>query len=407
VYRARAAQVGAHAAADDAVAEPEQLVLSATLIDVELRHEQEDDRQHLPGIVWPVRVRQPARPPALVYLDLNHYINFARTAAGDATVPAGYDELLGPCRDARQDGRALFPLSAAHYVEMSKILDPAQRKAVAALMEELSDFNVLLGRSTLAALEIESMLDVLLGHPTMGESVPLLGSSGVWAFGLRGELVLCDADGNDFADQTGAVVENDQFAQFLNDANRFLERALLTGPSDAEIADLRARGYAPEKAHEVTARRAQQERDQALRLDVDPRWRRGRLRDVIGARELRMEWSDVLTRAVMARGLTVGEVVSEDRDTIRAFAEGMPSSLVAITLKTRYHRDGNHRWTTNDIHDIDALAVAVPYCDAVFTDKAAWNALTASAELRPLNTFLPRRPGDLTDWINDQPIPAT
>jgi len=354
-----------------------------------------------------VRVRQPARPPALVYLDLNHYINFARTAAGDATVPAGYDELLGPCRDARQDGRALFPLSAAHYVEMSKILDPAQRKAVAALMEELSDFNVLLGRSTLAALEIESMLDVLLGHPTMGESVPLLGSSGVWAFGLRGELVLCDADGNDFADQTGAVVENDQFAQFLNDANRFLERALLTGPSDAEIADLRARGYAPEKAHEVTARRAQQERDQALRLDVDPRWRRGRLRDVIGARELRMEWSDVLTRAVMARGLTVGEVVSEDRDTIRAFAEGMPSSLVAITLKTRYHRDGNHRWTTNDIHDIDALAVAVPYCDAVFTDKAAWNALTASAELRPLNTFLPRRPGDLTDWINDQPIPAT
>jgi len=43
----------------------------------------------------------------------------------------------------------------------------------------------------------------------------------------------------------------------------------------------------------------------------------------------------------------------------------------------------------------------------LFTDKAAWNALTASAELRPLNTFLPRRPGGLTDWINDQPIPAT
>ncbi len=85
----------------------------------------------------------------------------------------------------------------------------------------------------------------------------------------------------------------------------------------------------------------------------------------------------------------------------------MPSSLVAITLKTRYHADSNHRWTTNDIHDIDALAVAVPYCDAVFTDKAAWNALTASAELRPLNTFLPRRPGGLTGWLSDQPIPAT
>lgn len=374
---------------------------------MELPHEQENDRPHLPGIVWPVRVRQPGRPPALVYLDLNRYINFARIAAGDATVPAGYDELLGACRNARQDGRALFPLSAAHYVEMSKILDPTQRKAVAAIMQELSGFNVLLGRSTIAEVEIESMLDVVLGHPTMGESVPLLGSSGVWAFGLRGGLVIGDADGNDVADQTGAAVGNDQFAQFLVDANRFIERALLAGPSDAAITDLRALGYAPEKAHEVTARRAQQERDQALRLDADPRWRRGRLRDVIGARELSMEWVDVLTRAVMARGITVGGAVSEDRDTTRSFAEGMPSSLVAITLKTRYHRDGNHRWTTNDIHDIDALAVAVPYCDAVFTDKAAWNALTASAELRPLNTFLPRRPGGLTDWINDQPIPAT
>ena len=36
----------------------------------------------VPEIVWPPRVVQPARPPALVYLDLNHYINLARTAAG-------------------------------------------------------------------------------------------------------------------------------------------------------------------------------------------------------------------------------------------------------------------------------------------------------------------------------------
>ena len=46
----------------------------------------------------------------------------------------------------------------------------------------------------------------------------------------------------------------------------------------------------------------------------------------------------------------------EDADVRRGHA----SSRVAISLKTRYHRDGRHQWTTNDIHDIDALAVAVP-----------------------------------------------
>jgi hypothetical protein len=86
---------------------------------------------------------------------------------------------------------------------------------------------------------------------------------------------------------------------------------------------------------------------------------------------------------------------------MRAFAEGMPSSRGAISLKTRYNRDGRHQWTTNDIHDIDALAVAVPYCDAVFTDKAACNALAASPELRSFGTFLPRRPGELSDWLGN------
>ena len=102
----------------------------------------------------------------------------------------------------------------------------------------------------------------------------------------------------------------------------------------------------------------------------------------------------------MARETTIGQAVQGDRNSIRAFADGMPSNRVAITVKTCYHRDGQHRWTSNDIHDIDALAIAVPYCEAVFTDKAVRNALTASREILPLGTFLPRRPSNLTDGIN-------
>lgn len=48
----------------------------------------------------------------------------------------------------------------------------------------------------------------------------------------------------------------------------------------------------------------------------------------------------------------------------------MPSFDVAVTLKTPYHRNPDHRWTTNDVHDIDAMGSALPYCDIVVTDKA-------------------------------------
>jgi hypothetical protein len=351
-------------------------------------------------IVWPPRVVQLARPPALVYLDLNHYINLARTAAS-LEAPDGYDGLLRAATAARQQDRAVFPLSGTHYVEISGILDPAQRTAVAEVMESLSGFRVLLGRVTLAELEIDAMIDALLSPGSAAERIDLLGPTFGWAFGMRGGLTIRDADGNDSSASMREQVGDREFERIMTEGALAFERGMLAGPPDEEIAALRAAGYAPEKTREVTERRAQQERDLAARLDADGKWRRGRLRDVVSASELTQEWGSQVTRATLARGTDIGRVVRGNRERMRAFAEGMPSSRVAISLKTRYHRDGRHQWTPNDIHDIDALAVAVPYCDAVFTDKAARNALATSPELRPFGTFLPRKPGELAEWLDN------
>ncbi len=78
-------------------------------------------------------------------------------------------------------------------------------------------------------------------------------------------------------------------------------------------------GYAPEKAREVTERRAQQERDLSGRLDHEDKWRRGRLRDVVSASELTHEWIDQITRATMARGTDIGQVVGKDQVRMRTF----------------------------------------------------------------------------------------
>ena len=150
----------------------------------------------VPEIVWPPRVVQPARPPALIYLDLNHYINLARTAAG-LQVPDGYGGLLRAATAARQQDRAVFPLSETHYMEMSGILDPAQRTAVAEVMESLSGFPVLLGRVTLAELEIDAMIGALLSLGSAAERIDLLGPTFGWAFGMRCGLTIRDADGSD------------------------------------------------------------------------------------------------------------------------------------------------------------------------------------------------------------------
>jgi hypothetical protein len=84
----------------------------------------------------------------------------------------------------------------------------------------------------------------------------------------------------------------------------------------------------------------------------------------------------------------------------------MPSSRVAVSLKAAYHKDNRHVWTSNDIHDIDALSIAVPYCDAVFTDKAARNQVKSCPELEVFGTFLPRKPEELAGWLDDLPAPT-
>jgi hypothetical protein len=80
----------------------------------------------------------------------------------------------------------------------------------------------------------------------------------------------------------------------------------------------------------------------------------------------------------------------------------MPSTRVAVSVKERYHRDNLHDWTSNDI---DAAAIALPYCDAVFADKAARNGVDQAKELRVFGTFLPRHPQQLTEWLDKRRAP--
>lgn len=60
----------------------------------------------------------------------------------------------------------------------------------------------------------------------------------------------------------------------------------------------------------------------------------------------------------------------------------------------------------NDIADIDAVSVAHAYCEAVFPDKAVRSALLHARELRVIDTFVPRRPEELSGWLDALPALA-
>ncbi|MDO9455247.1 hypothetical protein [Nocardioides sp.] len=356
------------------------------------------------------------RPPVpLVYLDLNHYIGLAkasRAAAGHTaddgrpiTVLPGYAELLDAARRAKYERRAVFTLSNVHFMEVAHAVpSPRQRGHIADIMEDLTDFTYLLGRTFIAQLEIAAGLDHIYGSAASYAPMPLLGRSALWAFNRNGHFrFINEESGEDSGPAMRAELGDDEFDRRLAEMNRYMERRLLEGPRDAEIPQLRANGYDPETYEIGATKRLDFELETSATLQRETHWRRGRLRDLVFGRDVGQHWTVPVVEHLEQRGQDgFRNDMPAGPDMIALWA-AMPQVQVAVSMKTRYHRNPAHRWKINHIADIDALAVAYPYCDIVLTDAEARGALVNARELTGFGARLPRTVAEAADLLNGLP----
>jgi hypothetical protein len=110
------------------------------------------------ALVWPRLLEFTSDDVPIVYLDLCHWISLAQASVGHPKGDA-FAKTLEACRAAVSASAAVFVLSSAHYGEMLKIKDPAQRQKIACVMEELTGFTTLVGRVVVMELELAAMLD--------------------------------------------------------------------------------------------------------------------------------------------------------------------------------------------------------------------------------------------------------
>lgn len=355
-------------------------------------------RDKPPALVWPRLLELPSDNVNLAYLDLNHWISLAQASVGHSK-GRSFVETLDACRAARSAGTAMFVLSGTHYGEMLKIKYPAQRREIADVMEELTGFATLVSRVVVMEFELMAMLDRCAKAPSLLPMIPLIGRGVRHAFGLHSGLKIMGPSGDEtdsVRERIGARVFDGSLAQM----NLDMERSILRGPTDNnEVEDMVARGWNPEAVMQVAERRAAQERDLTLRLNGEERWRRGRLRDVVSVCELEIEFQNILPRALAERGLVLRDVIP-DQESARAFVHAMPSTEVSIELKTAWHRNGKKVWTANDIYDIDAMSLAVPYCNVVVPDKAFYHVLNSAGLGERMHTALLRNLADLPSTLD-------
>jgi hypothetical protein len=272
-------------------------------------------------------------------------------------------------------------------------------------MEELSGFATLVDRVIVMRLELEAALDAMTsGRGFPFASVPVVGQGVLQAMGKVGGFVVRNADDEDVTEEARRTWPEgpEHFDRWRADAETQLNRFALRGPQDEkEAASLRADGWDPTVARRGAEQRADGEREQAGRLAAEPRWRRGRLRDVVASRYVIFEIFQMLEESLAQRGLSIEEVWT-DLDASRRFVDCMPSADVCVSLLTAAHRNPQMLWTANDIFDIDALSVAVPYCGIVVTERHARRILDVTGTADRLGTEVYATLDDLTKVVDQR-----
>ena len=322
--------------------------------------------------VWPRTLRRPMPPPKLVYLDLLHWIALAKALSGHHDGKKDIDH-LDFCLRAVEEKTAIFPISLSIYVEILKNQNYQQRCNLRKAIELLGQYMVVTSRSVVATHEIEALLDQIVDpNPKPINTMNYLDWGVFRAAGLDGSMRVKSADGRDVTAEVRQSFTNgpQAFDKIVSEAILKLNRQMINGPSPKENSELWEQRYNPTRILEAYEQEAMNEAEWARLLDDEPKWRRGRLRDAVSAREVLIQINSILKRGCDDRGVSsLQSLFPSVTDARRAF-DSMPSFDASVTLKTSLHKNARHRWTQNDVHDLHALASTLPYCDIVITDRA-------------------------------------
>ena len=322
--------------------------------------------------LWPNTLRIPASPPKIIYLDLNHWIRLSKALSGRPD-DKNDNEILAACCKGVEKGTAVFPLSFQIYMEILKNGRYLQRRDLREVMEQISRFMVVTPRHVVATHEVEAFLDRIVGPNPQPISTTDYIDWGVFrAFGMDGGISIRSSGEDVTVARRRRHTDRPQaWDAIFQKLEWEFNRRVIDGPTPDAEPELRENGWNPEAVIEAYEQKAVEEREQVCRLDRNPTWRHDRLRDVVTARELLFECRDIFWKGLTDRGLASLEELFPESPAPRCHElNSMPSFDVAVTLKTSYHRNANHQWTNNDIHDIHAIAGTLPYCDIVVSDKA-------------------------------------
>ncbi len=323
--------------------------------------------------------RKPNEPLA-VYIDQMQWINLGR-AYHQRPDGASFEAALKKIQNAVQKKTARIPFSREHVLETMKMGDAARRQRLAQVIAELSE------GWTIAPWEKVNPVELTMSVPKAFNKPPLINSPLVFGRGIEfafGEPVHVRS----IIDSLDSPIElkKRMAIQFL--------AIILSSPYES----LRKPGIDNYNARmNATADDADRIRKLVRNHNKDLRYRAFTARHVYDFFRVRQR---ELMESLAQIGLRIDDFFdSLGKDGLTKFFEDMPTTDIMMNLRNQRNNQFEKVISANDLNDLSFLAVAIPYCDVVITEKQWVDLAKRKGFDRKYNTVLLSDLAELANYI--------
>lgn len=290
-----------------------------------------------------------------VYLDQNKWIDLAKARAGRKE-QARFVEVLQAAQEAVRAGDASFPLTAQHYYETSNRGARESREHLAATMLGLSQGDAIAPPQVVVPYEIEVALIKQLQLPNdLPPAVQVFGKGANHVFNT--DMFTYEAPD----EYEGRPLPAELQAMVAVAGSTMMEFAVLAGPPSSETTRLALSEHMRLTGSKF-ARGQQELRDRVADM------RHGRLEDAMTATAI-VDILDPLAAVCTRLGVDPGRLFAGGAEVLSPLVYAIPSRWVEREMRRQRHTNPQKQWEGNDLNDVMALSVAVPYCDVVVTER--------------------------------------
>lgn len=320
---------------------------------------------------------------SIVYFDQWVFVNLLRTYQGKSPEYLKYAEICKRIIESSHNGINKFPFSLAHLNETIKRTKLSSRKELFKFIFDLSGFYTIRPWTQVINLEIRNAILKSLNVEATDLSDYVFGNELGHCFGSKAELKSIHPNKEVHEEIKEKIFNAYMNSELMSDAlcqDKMIKYIESLIQQDTELArnleDLRKKEYS--------------HHDKKKRMDIN---------DV---RFFLSVIQDDFIRAIMEFKLDYKKYIEHifsSKESANSFLRTIPTAYTFHVLNDARNLNASRPIEPNDLWDLGTLAIAVPYCDVVVTEREWSNILNQKKIGELYNTKIIHRIEDLSEFI--------